>query len=451
MHLERDFKWILGLIKTGIELEEAVKIILSHTNPLCETKSVDVKRICGRICAQDILSPLDLPPFNKSPLDGYAFRASDSIGASQKNPVTLKVIESIFAGEWTPKCILPGTAVRLMTGAPIPNKANCVIRQEEVQEEIEAQEEVYKKNGQVRIFRELSEYENFCHKGEDIAVGEVIVKTGECLNYIHAGILSGVGLNSIRVYRKPRVLLLETGDELIKTEFTRNKFNELNRNESDEFGGRGTEYRNSSLGKIYNINGALLSARLKELGVQVIHMGICEDSSKVIAKKISDESHKGDFMITTGGVSVGRKDLIPEVLKNFLEADVLFHGIKIKPGSPVMFSVYNNLPILSLSGNPLAAIITMELLMRPALAVLSHNKKLDICCTSGVLENNFPKYSPVRRFVYAIKKYDRVHITEASHSYGSLNNTKDCNCLVDIPAKSPPLQAGEKVRIVEVI
>ncbi|MCL2399725.1 MAG: molybdopterin molybdotransferase MoeA [Defluviitaleaceae bacterium] len=401
----------------SIELEQAVEIILSHITPICDTESVELEspetgHICGRICAQNIKSPLDLPPFNRSPLDGYAFCATDSIGASKQTPVSLKVIEDISVGQCAQKEIVPKTAIRLATGSPIPDGANCVIRREDTKMDTA--------NGSVNIFKELSAYDNFCRKGETISHGETIVKSGERLNYAHAGFLAGVGIDSVTVYRKPRILILETGDEL----FNKNP-------------GQILECGNLPPGKIHSMNYVLLSARLREFGVQVLNIGTCEDNSKVIAQKIADAAFRGDIMITTGGVSVGRKDLIPQVMKNFLNANILFHGVKIKPGAPAMFSIYNKLPIFSLSGNPFAAITTLELLVRPALAVLSHNKDLNICHAESVLENDFPKSSPTRRFVRGIEKNGCVHIADIRY----------CNCLVDIPAKSQPLKAGEKVRI----
>ena len=400
----------------AIELEQAQEMVRASVTHCCEAEDIGIEQLHGRICARDITSPLDLPPFNRSPLDGYALRAADSAGACAQNCVELDIIESIVAGQWPQKCVTPGTAIRLMTGSPIPKGADCVIRQENVEE----------KDSKVRIATQLTPFENFCPKGEDITNGALLVSEGESLSYIHVGILAGAGFDTVPVYRKPRVVLLETGDELWHPK-------------------KGA----LPAGKIYASNSILLSCRLRELGAYVTRIGQCKDDKFDIAKKIEEAVTIGDILITTGGVSVGCKDLLPDAIE-YLGADTIFHGINIKPGTPALFSVYKELPILALSGNPFAAITTMELLARPALALMGRNKNADIIYTEGILENDFPKPSPGRRFVRGTQKNGYVHIADGLHSSGALGSMKGCNCLVDIPAGSGALKSGERVRFVEV-
>lgn len=400
----------------AIELEQALELIRKNIIPLNETEDINIEHLHGRICARDIISPIDLPPFNRSPLDGYALLAADSAGASAQNSVELTVIEDIVAGVWPQKSVTPGTAIRLMTGSPIPFGADCIIRQEQTEECANS----------IRISKELTPFENFCKKGEDVPSGALLVSAGECLSYIHAGVLAGAGITSVSVYRKPRVLLLETGDELWHP--TKGPL---------------------PPGKIYSSNRVLLSARLRELGIEVIPIGPCADSSDDIAQKIKEAQALGDMLITTGGVSVGCKDLVPEAVKK-AGADIIFHGINIKPGTPALWAVYGKFPLLCLSGNPFAAITTMELLARPALAVMSHNKGLDISHSEGILVNSFPKPSPGRRFVRGFVKEGRVRFADGLHSSGSLGSMRGCNCLVDIPAGTGPLNSGDKICYVEV-
>ena len=403
-----------GELTVGIELEQAADIIRSRVVPGGETEVLDIGRLYGRICAEDVRAAFDIPPFPRSPLDGYAFRALDGAGASNDSPVELAVIEEIYAGQWPQKSVTPGTAARLMTGAPIPEGADCVIRQEETDEG----------RRRVRLFKALSPGENICRQGEDIARGGLLVSAGERLNYVHAGLLAGAGISSMRVYRRPRVLLLVTGDELWLPELGE-----------------------PPPGKIYSSNHALLSARLEELGAEAVLAEPCEDDEKAIAERISDAAGEIDLVITTGGVSVGSRDLVPEALGN-LGAEILFHGLNLKPGTPAMFSLYGRLPILSLSGNPFAALATMELLARPALALLARNGALELQYENGVLENGFPTPSPGRRFIRGTERRGRVRLADGPHSSGVLGSLRGCNCLVDIPAGTGPLKAGDAVRLV---
>ena len=398
----------------GLELEQAVEIIRARVGPVPETELAEVGRFDGRICAEDIRAPSDLPPFHRSPLDGYALRSQDSAGASRESPADLAVIEEITAGQWPRTSVTPGAAVRLMTGAPIPEGADCVIRQEETDEGRQ----------RVRVFRELAPFDNFCRRGEDIACGEVLVRAGERLNYIQAGLLAGAGISSIPVYRRPKVLLLVTGDELWLP-----------------------AYGEPPPGKIFSSNHALLSARLRELGVETLLAEPCADDEEAIARRISDLAGGVDLVLTTGGVSVGCGDLVPEAMKR-LGAEIVFHGLNMKPGTPAMFSLYGCLPVLGLSGNPFAALTTMELLARPALAVLARNAALELKYEEGVLENGFPTASPGRRFIRGTADRGRVSLAKGPHCSGVLGSLRGCNCLVDIPAGTGRLRAGDTVRLV---
>jgi len=396
----------------GLELEQATAIIRARISPIKETEMVEVGRLSGRICAEDLVAAVPIPPFNRSPLDGYALRARDSAGASGDSPVELTVIEYIAAGQWPQKSLTPGAAARIMTGAPIPEGADCVIRQEETDEGVT----------RVKIFKELSPFENFCRQGEDLKRGEALVREGERLSYAHEGLLAGAGFVSTRVYARPRVGLVVTGDELWLP-------------------AQGP----LPPGKIFSSNQALLSARLRELGVDISLAGPCADDSQAIAGRISDAAEAADLVITTGGVSVGDRDLVPEALER-LGAKTLFHGVNIKPGGPALFALYGHRPVLSFSGNPFAALTTLELLARPALAVLTRDGWLEPKYGRGFLENAFPKASPGRRLVRGKEQDGRLYLAAGAHESGSIGSLRGCNCLADIPAGTGPLAAGEEVR-----
>ena len=312
-----------------IMLEEAQER-LSKIKMKEETETVWVTEALGRVCAEHIYAVMDQPPFPRSPLDGYAVRSQDTAGASEANPVRLNVIEHICAGMYPKLKIGPGEAARIMTGAPIPEGADGVIMQERTDEGSES----------VEIYQSVTAYGNYCKKGEDTCRGALLMEKGTEIRSSHIGILSSQGIESIQVYSVPVAGIMATGDELVPV---------------------GTPLEP---GKVYDSNGPLLTARIKELGMKPLLFGRGGDDTAQLAQEIRKRLTECDALITTGGVSVGVRDCMPYVAE-VLGADVLFHGINVKPGSPMLAMIVEDKPVFCLSGNPFAAAATFEVLVRP--------------------------------------------------------------------------------------
>ncbi len=397
---------------TDISVEQALEILQSKVKSPGQSENKDILDALGRVASSDIFSPLDNPPFNKSPLDGYALRAEESFGASKNHPVKLKVVTRLFAGDSTGLILEKGCAVRIMTGAPIPEGADCVIRQE-----LTDSGEDY-----VNIYASLKPFENFCFQGEDYKKGDLLIGKGEKLNYIHIALLASMGISKVSVYKKPRVAVLVTGDELINP------------------GEKLTE------GKIFNSNLYLVGARLKELSFTPVFFENAGDDVNEICRKLKEAVSVSDFVITTGGVSVGQKDLFHQVLP-LMEAERIFWRVNLKPGTPLIFSVYKDTPILSLSGNPFAASATLELFARPVLAKLSGDFTLIPEEVTGRMDNSFPKESKGLRFIRGYYDKGKVLIPETGHSSGVLGSMKGCNCLVKIEPGNKGLSPGDEVRL----
>ena len=397
----------------GIELEQAVEIIISHTGPIEDTELLPIIQAEGRITAGDVTAAFDQPPFPRSPLDGYSFLADSVKGASENAPAVLPVIAAVYAGEYLEQEISVGEAVKITTGAPIPKGCNCVVRQEDVTVE----------NGNILVRSELKAYENYCFPGEDYKKGSKLLNKGDEIHFVEMGILASAGYGQIQVYRRPRIALLVTGDELLAP-------------------------GNERLpGKIYNSNLYMLHGRLNELGMDVICAEQLKDEPEAAAKRLAEISAMADAIITTGGVSVGEKDIFHQVLP-ILGCERLFWRVRLKPGTPAMFSVLNHKPMLNLSGNPFAAATTFELLARPMLHQLAGNERLATKRIQAVLANGFEKESRGRRFVRAAYHNGAVKIPEIyKHASGLLASMKGCNCLIDIQADTKRLTAGETVTI----
>lgn len=397
----------------NIELEKAIEVMLDKVNEIKESEELNLIEAAGRIIEEDIYAAINNPPFDKSPLDGYALMAEDTKGASRENIIKLKVLDSVFAGGYSEKVLEKGQAMRIMTGAKIPKGADCVIRQENTN---------YDENI-VEIYEELSKYDNYCFAGEDINKGNLLIKKGELLTYVHIGIMASMGVSKVKVKKIPKIALIVTGDEV------------------------GVPGECLKEGKIYDSNLHLIYSRLNELGIKVIVSEIIGDEGRKVANRISEIIDELDLIITTGGVSVGQKDILHEALP-ILKAKRLFWKVNLKPGTPAMFSLYKNKPILSLSGNPFAALTTFELLARPILAKLSGNKTLQVTRISGIMEDEFNKESKRRRFIRGYYNEGIVKLPQGKHSSGILSSMIGCNCLIDISKGTLSLKKGDQVNVI---
>lgn len=397
---------------TGIELEQAVDLVTHGTQPL-SAEPLPAGDALGRTLARDIAAPLDQPPFPRSPLDGYAFQASDSAGASKEHPVRLTVTGTVYAGAVAVAPVGPGQAVRIMTGAMLPQGCDCVLRQEDTDMGFPL----------VSLYKSLKPHDNYVDQGEDYRKGDLLLPEGRRLDAAAIGLLASAGLcGDLLVRRRPKVAVLSTGDEVVDPHI-----------------------RPLPTGKIYDANLSLLTARLSELGMAEVLGRRLEDDPAAVVRTIKQLLEHCDLLITTGGVSAGEKDIFHQVLP-LLGAERVFSRVKLKPGSPAMFSRYCGKPILSLSGNPFAAAATFELLGRPLLAALSGEPHLLPRRMQAVLDTPFLKASPGRRFVRG--RYADGHVTlPEGHSSGMLSSLVGCGCLVDIPAGSGPLEAGDTISI----
>ena len=398
----------------NVTVEQALQLISERVSKVDRKEMLNLSDALGYVLAETIYSPISNPPFDRSPIDGYALRAVDSIGASKETPVCLKVVEEIDAGQHSDRFIEPGEAVRIMTGAPIPKGCDCCIRQEctDYGEEI------------VQIYQELQPHENYCDQGEDIQQGNLLVQEGTKLSFVEMGILASVGITEVEVYEKPRIALVTTGDEVIEP---------------------GEPLRP---GKIYNSNLTMMKARFTELGHPLTIIESETDDAYALAKRLERLSTQVDVIITTGGVSVGKKDILHEALP-IIGAERIFWRVLLKPGTPTIFSVYNGTPILSLSGNPFGALTNTELLVRPMLAILAQDEQLMPKRLSGEMEDDFIKESKGRRFVRACYENGRVFLSSKGlHSSGVLSSMAGCNCVIDIKPGTKQLLKGDKVTVV---
>lgn len=397
----------------GITLEQALDLIKEKAHRCTETEERAIADAGGFCLAEDIFAGIDNPPFPRSPVDGYAVCAEDLQNASEERPARLKVTACIYAGDdGEILSVRRGEAVRIMTGAPFPQGTDTAVKQEDTD-----YGEEY-----VQIYKMQKAYDNYCFRGEDYKKGSLLLEKGTRLTFAEQGILSGLGYTSVKVFKKPSVRVFTTGDELYPPG------------------------KPLLPGKIYDSNGMMVSARLRELGIEPLEVSHGADSEEELAGILKRAAGDTDILITTGGVSVGKRDILHGALER-MGAEKIFWRVKLQPGTPTIFSVYQDTLILSLSGNPFGAMANLELLVRPLLQEMTGDRFYSMEKREGIMEEAFPKKSKGRRFVRAIYKNGEVTLPRGIYSSGAIGTLRGCNCLLDIQPGGSPLQKGDRVSV----
>jgi molybdopterin molybdotransferase len=399
-------------MRENVPMEEAQEALLNLAVPRGET-SVPLFQALNRVLCQDIRAADNIPPFDKSPLDGYALRATDTKKASMTYPARLTVLEEVRAGYMPGSKVVPGTAIRVMTGAPIPRGADVVIKYEDVKESTDY----------IEVCQPLRADTNIIRAGDDVTRGELVAARGTVITPPLVGLLASLGICEVPVFSKIRMAIVCTGDEIVDPRKT------------------------LTPGKIYNSNLYTLQASCAEMGAEPVVMGNVPDEIEAIAARITRSLEQADVVISTGGVSVGEYDVVKDALTS-IGAKIVFWKMRIKPGSSIIAAIKNNKIIIGLSGNPAAAMISFDLIAVPILKKMMGQKKVLPGKVKAVFLDRFDKPSPQRRFLrarlYRKNGVDFVRLT-GDQGNGVLKSMVACNILIDVPAGSGPLKAGQQV------
>lgn len=390
-----------------IEVENAVNLLLQYIEPQKNTSEVEILNAVSFILADDVYSPISVPGFPKSAMDGYAVISSDIKNAVKDTPVTLEVIDCEDKEK-----MKHGTAVRVMTGGFIPEPYDCVIKQEHTD---------YGEK-QVNIYKSSEQWTNYCHIGEDIKQGRLIIKKYTKLTDFHIGILASLGISKIKILKPLKVGIIATGNEII--------------NPGDYLEGN----------KIYNSCSYMIASFLRSSHVQVEFMKICHDEVEDTGKIIDETINSVDMLITIGGISVGEGDILPKALE-LLEAEQIFKYVKMKPGTPVSARYYKDKIILSLSGNPFAAFVDFHIFIWPLLEKFMCSKEFGTKKAEAVVKSGNMKKDTLRRFIRAYEKDGFVKIEEEKNHASVMSNLSECNCLID-QVQGTEINVGDKVKII---
>jgi molybdenum cofactor synthesis domain-containing protein len=326
-----------------ISLDEARAHVLARV-PVLEPRPVPVPEASGLVLAEPVTAPGDVPPFANTAMDGYAVRAADTVGASDDSPVRLPVVAEVAAGHPAPRPLAAGEAMRIFTGAPVPDGADAIVVVERT-ERLEG-------GAAVALHVEVAEGLHVRPAGDDLHAGDAVFEPGEVLTPAHLGVLSGIGVAEVLAHPRPRVGVLSTGDELVPPG------------------------RPLGPGQIYDSNRVALLALVAEAGGEPIDLGLLADDEAAITQAMADAAVHCDLVLTSGGVSMGDIDLVKKVLQGL--GDHRWMQIAIRPAKPFAMATLGEraTPVLGLPGNPVSSMVSFELLTRPALRRLAGHREV---------------------------------------------------------------------------
>jgi molybdopterin molybdotransferase len=428
------------MIPEMITVDEAVSAVLARAGVL-EDEFVDLDGALGRVLAEDVESGADLPPFDKSAVDGFALRSRDAAEA----PVTLRMKAVLSAGEIWAGAVGEGECVKIMTGAPLPKGADSVVMVEDTESPAlkphadmpraggpKAGESytgvgASSDSGAVLVKKKAVPGGNVCVRGEDIKKGETVLAKGDVILAPEIAVLASAGRSGARVVRPPEVGVLTTGSEILEP--------------------------GSSLGpgKIWNSNGPMLAALSRAAGCRVEYLGIAGDDREAL-RRLFTRGFEKDLLLVSGGVSMGDYDLVPQVLKDE-GVEILFHKVRVKPGKPLLFARRGKCLVFGIPGNPVSNFVVFHLFIRPAIDKMSGKGNGGPGFTKAFIEREFSTRSDR---VHVVPSRFRVVDGRVSVSPFTLNGSADivacarCNSLIVFESGAYTLKEGSEVTILPI-
>jgi len=402
------------MTESMLSVEEALERVLGAFHPL-EPERVPILEALGRVLAGDVYAGVDVPPHANSSMDGYAVLAADTAGAGRRAPSRLRVIGELAAGYVTGTAVAPGTAIRIMTGAPIPPGADAVVRVEDTAAEGEW----------VEVFAQVPVGQYVRPAGEDVRRGELVLRRGTIVRPQEVGMLATLGQGQVPVTRRPRVAILATGDEVVEIDAP------------------------LAPGKIRNANSYSNAAQVVKHGGTPVMLGIARDRVEELTQKISAGLAQGvDLFLTSGGVSVGDFDLVKDVLA--AEGEINFWRVRMKPGKPLAFGRIGGVPVLGLPGNPVSVMVSFEMFVRPAILKMLgvtgwERPTVEATLMDGVKHKDERRHY-LRVRVEAHEGEHRAYLTGGQGS-GILSSMVKANGLAIIPEDWTHAEAGARVRV----
>jgi len=402
----------MGYIRGMISIEAALSIILKRVRPLPGVKT-DISLCRGRVLAEDISAPENIPPFSNTAVDGYAVQAASTRSASPSRPRFLRVVGELAAGRVSRRKVGPGQALRIMTGAPIPSSADAVVMVEDTDDGDEV----------AAIYRSVRKGENVRRAGESVRKGSPVLRRGKVLRPAEIGMLAALGYGRVKIVSPPRVAILSTGNELV------------------EIG------KKLGPGRIRDCNRWSLAAAVEAAGGVPVILGRAGDRGRDL-KAAFRKALSADMIITSGGVSMGRYDMVGKVLEE-MGGKSEIRKVRMKPGKPRVFGMIGGKPFFGLPGNPVSVLVSFLQFVRPALLKMQGRKKLKKPVVEAVLSTDLNETTDRVHLVRAVlTRKNGLNYASPTGPQGSgiLRSLVLANALLIIPAGQEPLSRGEKVR-----
>lgn len=396
-------------IRETIPLDEALALVFEQARPIARTERVPIREAAGRVLAAAAVSTVDVPPFDRAAMDGYAVIAEDTFGAGRYEPKVLRAVEKVYTGQVPTRSLARGECTEIATGAPMPQGADAVVMVEETE-----------KTGddEVRVFTPVYPRQHVGRRAADIAEGQPLLDAGVLLTPSRIGALAATGLIDVEVFAKPRIAILSTGNEIIEPG------------------------RPLGPGQIYDINQFTLSAIIASHGGTAITGPTAPDSLPEL-KAALDAAAAHDVIVFSGGSSVGERDLILDALQQI--GEVIFHGIAVKPGKPTVFGVLHGTPVFGMPGYPTSCLSNAYMLLVPLLRRMARLPEHRPTIVRVPLSRRVVSTTGRHQF-YTVRIEDGQALP-AFKASGDITSMAHADGYIEIPAHTDIVEAGEMVDV----
>ena len=403
------------MFRTLLTLDQAKKLIDDLGLEALDSEEISLKEAHGRILAEDVISSLDIPPFDRSTVDGYAVKAEDTYGAEENVPTYLGLVGAVNVGEPPIISISKGETVEIVTGAQIPDGADAVVMIEDTE----------KKDSSIVVLRAVAKNENIMRKGSDIRKGETMLSKGQKLGSREIGVIAAIGRARMRVFIVPSVAVLSTGNEVTEPG------------------------HDLPPGRIYDINAYSLAGAVIESGGKPVNMGIAPDEENQLRETLKKALALADVVVTSAGVSVGPKDMLPQTIDALGKPGLLFSGIAVKPGKPTTMAIIGRKPVFSLPGHPASALLIFHLITKPIIQKLAGRSSTEINTVKAIAGKRMFSAKGRRTFVMVNLCRDRLNRLVAepveTGASGAITTLAKADGYLEIPENLQFIDENEKV------
>lgn len=397
-------------------LEEASGELKKHWRPQPNAINLPLDNAGGLVLADDVVSKIDVPPFDRAAVDGYAIRAVDTFAAGENHPIGLKFVGKLMAGNWPRFKLNPGECIEIATGAPIPMGADAVVMVEHAM--------ARKKT--IDVYRAVAPGENVARRASEIKRGAVVLSAGKLLFPPSIGTLAAIGTKIVKVYKRPRVAVISSGAEL------RAPGSKLGR------------------GRVYDVNGPTICRAIEECGGEAEYLGITKDQPSQIAKLVKIGLSSSDVVVVSGGSSAGSGDIVPSVVDSLGKPGVIIHGLALKPGKPTFVAVVRGKPVFGLPGYPVSALIVFDQLVAPYLRLMADLPPIKRKIVQATLSTKILSARGRREFVpvQLVRESEGLIARPILKGSGAITALSAADGYIEVPLEVEIVSEGESVKVV---